>query len=237
MSSRVNEVNGENLQDPPIKNPGYANGGRGIPLPTGRGGSAPPQKIFRCFIIKWRVFVDSDVINICWSLLSNWKRSSCEMQKRQHCCWFMAILIFITSIHDSIKKQNMGLFRKHSKSWLSSLVLENKIVAHFLQINMLFTVGVQYCNMIESFLSYSRSNKSFQESQRGKFRSGVQLVTGNVRYNRSKLTTSGSNCAQLMFSVNNCTTSATPVGGSAEQHRSPSIAKWRCKRGVSMSVP
>ena len=26
MSSRVNEVNGENLQDPPIKNPGYANG-------------------------------------------------------------------------------------------------------------------------------------------------------------------------------------------------------------------
>ena len=26
MSSRVNEVNGENLQDtPPIKNPGYAN--------------------------------------------------------------------------------------------------------------------------------------------------------------------------------------------------------------------
>jgi len=29
MSSRVNEVNGENLQDPPIKNPGYANGGIG----------------------------------------------------------------------------------------------------------------------------------------------------------------------------------------------------------------
>jgi len=27
MSSRINEVNGENLQDPPIKNPGYANGG------------------------------------------------------------------------------------------------------------------------------------------------------------------------------------------------------------------
>jgi len=26
MSSTVNEVNGENLQDPPIKNPGYANG-------------------------------------------------------------------------------------------------------------------------------------------------------------------------------------------------------------------
>ena len=26
MLSRVNEVNGENLQDPPIKNPGYANG-------------------------------------------------------------------------------------------------------------------------------------------------------------------------------------------------------------------
>jgi len=26
MTSRVNEVNGENLQDPPIKNPGYANG-------------------------------------------------------------------------------------------------------------------------------------------------------------------------------------------------------------------
>jgi len=26
MSSRVNEANGENLQDPPIKNPGYANG-------------------------------------------------------------------------------------------------------------------------------------------------------------------------------------------------------------------
>ena len=26
MSSRVNEVNGENLQDPPIKNPGYVNG-------------------------------------------------------------------------------------------------------------------------------------------------------------------------------------------------------------------
>ena len=25
MSSRVNEVNGENLHDPPIKNPGYAN--------------------------------------------------------------------------------------------------------------------------------------------------------------------------------------------------------------------
>jgi len=25
MSFRVNEVNGENLQDPPIKNPGYAN--------------------------------------------------------------------------------------------------------------------------------------------------------------------------------------------------------------------
>jgi len=25
MSSRVNEVNGENFQDPPIKNPGYAN--------------------------------------------------------------------------------------------------------------------------------------------------------------------------------------------------------------------
>ena len=25
MSSSVNEVNGENLQDPPIKNPGYAN--------------------------------------------------------------------------------------------------------------------------------------------------------------------------------------------------------------------
>jgi len=25
MSSRVNEVNGENLQDPQIKNPGYAN--------------------------------------------------------------------------------------------------------------------------------------------------------------------------------------------------------------------
>jgi len=25
MSSTVNEVNGENLQDPPIKNPGYAN--------------------------------------------------------------------------------------------------------------------------------------------------------------------------------------------------------------------
>jgi len=25
MSSRVNEVNGENLQDHPIKNPGYAN--------------------------------------------------------------------------------------------------------------------------------------------------------------------------------------------------------------------
>ena len=27
MSSRVNEVNGENFQDPPIKNPGYANDG------------------------------------------------------------------------------------------------------------------------------------------------------------------------------------------------------------------
>jgi len=26
QSSRVNEVNGENLQNPPIKNPGYANG-------------------------------------------------------------------------------------------------------------------------------------------------------------------------------------------------------------------
>jgi len=26
MSSRVNEVSGEKLQDPPIKNPGYANG-------------------------------------------------------------------------------------------------------------------------------------------------------------------------------------------------------------------
>jgi len=25
MSSRVNKVNDENLQDPPIKNPGYAN--------------------------------------------------------------------------------------------------------------------------------------------------------------------------------------------------------------------
>ena len=45
------------------------------------------------------------------------------------------------------------------------------------------------------FLSYSRPKKSFQESQRGKFRSAVQLVTGNVRYNRSKLTTSGSNCS------------------------------------------
>jgi len=27
MSSKVNKVNGENLQDPPIKNPGYTNGG------------------------------------------------------------------------------------------------------------------------------------------------------------------------------------------------------------------
>jgi len=32
MSSRVNEVNGENLQDPPIKNPGYANALRQIQL-------------------------------------------------------------------------------------------------------------------------------------------------------------------------------------------------------------
>ena len=29
MSSRVNEVNGEYLQDPPIKNPGYANDRQG----------------------------------------------------------------------------------------------------------------------------------------------------------------------------------------------------------------
>ena len=29
MSSRVNEVSGENLQDPPIKNPGYANARNG----------------------------------------------------------------------------------------------------------------------------------------------------------------------------------------------------------------
>jgi len=132
------------------------------------------------------------------------------MQKRQHCCWFMAILIFITSIHDSIKKQNMGLFRKHSKSWLSSLVLENKIVAHFLQINMLFTVGVQYCNMIESFLSYSRSKKSFQASQRGKTKNVGQLYS-------SLLVTLGiivANWRLLAATVPSwcfLTTSATPV--------------------------
>ena len=82
---------------------------------------------------------------------------------------FMAISIFITSIHGSIKKQNTGLFRKHSKSWLSGLVLENRTAADFLQSSMLFTAAVQYCNMIESFLSYTRSKKSlFQACQRGK---------------------------------------------------------------------
>jgi len=30
MSSRVNEANGENLQDPPIKNSGYANDKLGL---------------------------------------------------------------------------------------------------------------------------------------------------------------------------------------------------------------
>jgi len=35
MSSRVNEVNSENLQDPPpIKNPGYANGPDDLKLPV-----------------------------------------------------------------------------------------------------------------------------------------------------------------------------------------------------------
>jgi len=32
MSSRVNGVNAENLQDPPIKNPGYANALAGTSL-------------------------------------------------------------------------------------------------------------------------------------------------------------------------------------------------------------
>ena len=40
ISSRVNEVNGENLQDPPIKNPGYANG--------------PPTGAHRCVMLNYK---------------------------------------------------------------------------------------------------------------------------------------------------------------------------------------